>query len=580
MTNAKRLLTYRQKIALSFLLLVLIPVTLSGYLLVRYTLDRNREQLREGARQTTRAAVDQLSSRLSVALNRLSIVEDNALLQQYLDSKQNSLADLVEMQYYLRGLQTTYDMGLNAREIPLRVYRYLSGPFPASFVEPVTALPTDMLMRIEALGDGETLTQFLKGEDALRLYRVDRRLNGTPRAVVQVTVPIDLFRDALSASYAHQERYAALIGQGGAAFPLTYLPADFSPAAQERGFLHLWYDLAWSGKLLRLVSAPDGGRDQSTIQLGAFCFGVPDSQIYEGIPALAAFLFFYMLLTSLAILSMSRLMTRKLDAVVEQIRLDYGQGKPSSAQSDAPGDEFAMISGKISEMLTEIHLRGEMERRMQLEKKELETQLLQELINPHFLYNALDGIKWGCKSERTAQVVDALVDYYRLSLNKGKLFVTVDEELLIVREYLKIQQFAYEADFIIEEEVDGDMDGLYIMKHTLQPFVENALLHGIDKSAPDSVIGVRAERVGGQLHLTIRDNGCGADPARIRLALSGQGREGKGGYGMLNVKKRLENIYGGDYSLEVDSQMNLGTKVTLRIPILTKEDIELRGASQ
>jgi two-component system sensor histidine kinase YesM len=234
------------------------------------------------------------------------------------------------------------------------------------------------------------------------------------------------------------------------------------------------------------------------------------------------------------------------------------------------GNNFNIMIGKIRELLN-----AKVKEQENLKKAELKA--LQAQINPHFLYNTLDTIVWMAEASKTDQVIEivrALSSFFRISLSKGKDWISIRQEIEHVRSYLAIQKMRYRDILDYKIEVDENlMDGT-ILKLTLQPLVENALYHGIKNKRNGGTITVRAQSVGPDLvRLEVQDDGVGFTPyklAEIRSMLNDDTSEislKEGGFGLENVNKRIKLYYGKQYGLYVQSEYLGGTQVVARIPL-------------
>jgi sensor histidine kinase YesM len=200
------------------------------------------------------------------------------------------------------------------------------------------------------------------------------------------------------------------------------------------------------------------------------------------------------------------------------------------------------------------------------ERRSLQLLLLQERINPHLLYNTLSSIKWAFPDERLRSVIDAMVNYYRTTLKRGNEMLTVAQEIELIRQYLILQRFAYRSDFSFVVEIDATVRDIMIPKHLLQPFVENAFLHGINGLDKGGCITVRAMRASQAIVFEIVDNGVGM-PQEKADALIRNGLPGTAaGYGIRNTRRRLELAYGLASLVSIRSAVNSGTTVTISIP--------------
>jgi sensor histidine kinase YesM len=201
-----------------------------------------------------------------------------------------------------------------------------------------------------------------------------------------------------------------------------------------------------------------------------------------------------------------------------------------------------------------------------LQKSELE--LLQARINPHFMFNALASIGSLARLEdagRTARSVDSLARIMRHSFAADREHATVGEELEIVRHYLALQKTRFGARLCFEVECSAEVADRSLPGLSVQPFVENAVLHGIEPREQGGNVAVKACRddAGGTL-IVISDDGVGFDPARP--ASPDPGLDGnRSHYGITNVKRRLELLF-GEGTVRIESGRGRGTMVELRIP--------------
>ncbi len=234
------------------------------------------------------------------------------------------------------------------------------------------------------------------------------------------------------------------------------------------------------------------------------------------------------------------------------------------------GLSFNIMIHKIQELLNE-----KINEQKILQKSELKA--LQAQINPHFLYNTLDTIVWMAEANKTDKVIEivhALSSFFRISLSKGKDWITIREEIEHVRSYLVIQKMRYRDILDYDIEVDDDLLEGTILKLTLQPLVENALYHGIKNKRNGGKINVRVKRVDGNfVQLEVQDDGVGFTPqklAQIRAEMDNEVGEismQEGGFGLENVHKRIQLYFGKQYGLVIKSKYLEGTLVIARIPL-------------
>lgn len=237
-------------------------------------------------------------------------------------------------------------------------------------------------------------------------------------------------------------------------------------------------------------------------------------------------------------------------------------------------DEIAVLNASFNQMMEEIGDLVEDIRVEELNLRAAELRVLQEQINPHFLYNTLDNIIWLAESKDTEQVVkmvSALSSFFRTTLSKGREFISVREEGEHIRSYLEIQQFRYRDILEYDVSIPEELWEYQVIKLTLQPLVENALYHGIKKKRGKGHISVSAERYKDVLIFKVKDDGMGMEEARleqVRGILDGSVVEERqsGGFGLFNVNQRIQLHYGSEYGLKVQSTYGEGTEVWVRIP--------------
>jgi two-component system sensor histidine kinase YesM len=201
---------------------------------------------------------------------------------------------------------------------------------------------------------------------------------------------------------------------------------------------------------------------------------------------------------------------------------------------------------------------------------------LQAQINPHFLYNTLSSIHWIAlltEENRIAEMVGALSDFLRFSLNKGKEYCTVSQELAHIRNYVQVQAIRFPDEFEVDFTIDERLNETYMLKLLLQPLVENAMIHGIQKKEAKGIISIYAEQKGSLMSFKVMDDGIGMSEDQLKTVRESLNPQ-KGlpasdaSYGMRNVHERLQLHYGPESGLIIESRLYAGTCVSFSIPIL------------
>ncbi len=203
----------------------------------------------------------------------------------------------------------------------------------------------------------------------------------------------------------------------------------------------------------------------------------------------------------------------------------------------------------------------------QVNVRNAQLKALQAQINPHFLYNTLDAIKWivldGDK-DSAVWMINALSRYFRLSLNKGRDIVTLKDEFDLITTYLSIQRIRFDGSFEVRTEVDEAALGGLIPKLTLQPIVENALLHGIEEGGIErGEIDILIRREGDDVTIIIADNGAGMSAQALSAILSDPSEHK--GYGLTSVNRRIKLFFGDEYGLSAEEGAAGGARVKIAI---------------
>ncbi len=255
-----------------------------------------------------------------------------------------------------------------------------------------------------------------------------------------------------------------------------------------------------------------------------------------------------------------------------------GRGDFKTRAHEENLNEIAVLNASFNRMVEEIGKLVEDIRVEELNLRAAELRLLQEQINPHFLYNTLDNIIWLAESKETQQVVNmvsALSDFFRTTLSKGKDYISVKDEEAHINSYLQIQQFRYRDILTYEIDMDEEVYDCEILKLTLQPLVENALYHGIKGKRGLGHIRVAGCIRDGLLEFTVTDNGIGMKEERlreVRRIITGEmeSTKEKGGFGLFNVNERIRLNYGQQYGIRIESNYGEGTCIWVTVPAVKK----------
>jgi len=257
---------------------------------------------------------------------------------------------------------------------------------------------------------------------------------------------------------------------------------------------------------------------------------------------------------------------KKLESLMKKVEKGEFDLRVEVESTDEIGKlsrSFNLMIGKIKDLMGQIV--EEQERKRVSELKAMQAQ-----IHPHFLYNTLDSIIWMAEMGKMAEVVNmtgALAKLFRSSISKGDELVPIEVELEHVQNYLTIQMIRYKNKFTYDIDVDPDILACKTLKIVLQPLVENAIYHGLKQQAVLGHISVTGRREDGVIVLKVADDGVGMSEEQLRtLSEKWRSDEGGKGVGVRNVDQRIRLTFGEEYGLEIESELEEGTTVTLRMP--------------
>ncbi len=267
-----------------------------------------------------------------------------------------------------------------------------------------------------------------------------------------------------------------------------------------------------------------------------------------------------------AIYLYGRMSAARVDKVVYAAKR-LGEGQFDYILRDMGGDEIGQIAGAFNLLNERIQILIQDNYEKKLMIKSSEMNLLQEQINPHFLYNALSVISSMSMREngkRTVECLRYLADFYRISLNKGREVISIEQELDLLQNYMKIQKIRFGEDVVIRYEADEDVLQCRTIKLILQPLVENAIHHG-RREEEVLTVGVSVRRREERVIYEVCDDGLGIEPEKL-VQLRTELKQSQEGYGLKNVDIRVKLRYGEGYGVSIMSIPDKGTCVRVEIP--------------
>lgn len=303
-------------------------------------------------------------------------------------------------------------------------------------------------------------------------------------------------------------------------------------------------------------------------------FSRPMYSVYNGIFLLvsaAGFIFlFAILMLSLSIIGLSKTVVAPIQKLADQMN-DSPENtlnlKPTYQSNDEIGklyQSFYQMIHQIQELINKVY-------KSEIKQQKHELRALQAQINPHFFYNSLSLINNKALltgNQEISEMAQLLSQFYRLSLNNGKSRLSIAKELELTITYAKIQLKMHNYSFDLDIDVDEEIKQYEIITLLIQPFVENAIFHGIDhiEDQRRGKLTIRGKLLDNYLQFEISDNGRGMTANQLENILTHQGKH----YGIQNVKQRISLYYGIQDAIVYDSTLNIGTTVRITLPKYTK----------
>ncbi|MBV7276811.1 histidine kinase [Clostridium sp. PL3] len=257
---------------------------------------------------------------------------------------------------------------------------------------------------------------------------------------------------------------------------------------------------------------------------------------------------------------------------------------------DILSEAFSTMIHNIKKHINFIKEKAELEMKLRNEEmnllkyqnalKQSKLKVLQSQINPHFLFNTLNCINQAAIKEnapQTESLITSVSGILRYSLRMMDRNASMEEEITVVKQYMFIQQLRFEDRIKFNLRVRGDLSKVLVPGMTLQPFVENAFIHGIEPKEEGGIINIDILEQGDVCTVLIEDTGCGIDEETLNKIISEDVEPPHTGHttgmGIRSVVQRLELIYGQKNIFRIESKKDFGTKVYLKIPIKELKDI-------
>ena len=301
----------------------------------------------------------------------------------------------------------------------------------------------------------------------------------------------------------------------------------------------------------------------------SFCF-VPVKNLEVHDPGILRATFLHLILAAVLCLMMSGILCRWLLGPLQNLQKsihrveegDFTMEVGTEAQDEVGQltNAFGAMTRKLNVLVNEVY-------RSQIIQKEAEFKMLQAQLNPHFLYNTLSFINWSALKageKEIAKISRDISSFYRTALNSGRAVTTVEEELLNAKSYISIQLALHSNGFDVEYDIEEECRPCEVICNVLQPLIENALEHGIDKKREGrGRLSITAKVRDESLILAVADNGPGFGRKVDEEVMKKDSK----GYGLKNVNDRIRIYYGEEYGLSIYREEEKDTRIEIMVPI-------------
>lgn len=314
---------------------------------------------------------------------------------------------------------------------------------------------------------------------------------------------------------------------------------------------------------------------QTTNRFGFWIAGIiPKSEIKDDLTGLRNIL---LLMTSICIIGAMSLtyftiihFSRRTRVIVKAMKR-LQDGDLSIRIPMEKEDELSQISKRFNQMCEDLTLYIDQVYKSEIRQKHAELVALQAQINPHFLYNTLEAIRMRAlskKADDVGEMIYLLATMFRYSV-KSHTLVMLSEEMEYCTLYLELFKIRYLKNFNYEVDIEPQLLNIPTLKLSIQPIIENYIVHGLVMSRTDNYIWIHADLEGDDLLITIRDNGSGINSEKLeklRLRLMEPPLQPSHSIGLINVNERIKLTFGSKYGLHVESEPSGGASITIKIP--------------
>ncbi|EJW15916.1 sensor histidine kinase [Paenibacillus alvei] len=340
--------------------------------------------------------------------------------------------------------------------------------------------------------------------------------------------------------------------------------------------------LVYNNEKYIYVSEPVAGTKWSLLSLVPYSSAVgPNNQILVT-SFIMQFLFFtgFCILLMILISAITNPIT-KLSKFVSKVNM----GQLSIRSGIRGQHEVGQLGKSIDQMLDRIEMMIEQITLEQTKKRKAELEMLQAQINPHFMFNLLNSIRLNILirgDEENAKLIGSLSSLLRMTINRDNEWISLRDEVETIQHYIRLMNFRHANQVQLIEKIVVGSEHVFVPRFMIQPIIENAIIHGFHQYGGQIEIESYTVKVNEESSLLIKihDNGVGMTPERLQELITklekGQrvaapNKSGFSGIGVTNVYQRLKLIYGEKFLMRINSEVDVGTTITLQLPQVNRE---------
>lgn len=589
------------RLLVSFLLLSLISVSVTG-LLVYY---KSSFSIESKIKTYSLQIVNEINKNIKTKMDRLSSATDEVYLsntiQDCLDNYYNSVTDIDKavyesdiIQYLKRKFSIDRDI-IDVEIINNRNERLIgvSKPISEGNYDNSLNLDAERLSQTASMYDGQvfwTTSSYKPLQKSVFLIRTinsvaSYKLIGTLVILVDSNIFSDSFKDVDigkdsdifiidSKNNVVASRSSALAP--GSVYSAQNLSAEIAKNAESGNTTFTTYI---DEKRYLLAFAPIKNSDWYIVGLIPFSYlNSEAADIGFYIVTISLIIFMFSLLISLAI---SRGISNPLKKLVKSMD-KVKTGDFSIDLLVERKDEIGELAENFKSMLAEISNLMQNIRQKEKQKRVMELKALQAQINPHFISNTLNTVKWLAniqQADNINELVTSLIQLLQVSSGKGNELIIIREEIEYLRNYITIQEYRCCEKFRVNFEVEDSVWDYKILAFLLQPIVENSIIHGIEPMKGQGYIIIKVFADSDKLQITVMDNGVGLSDEQCQKILTEESKEESkrfSGIGLKNVNDRIKLYYGDEFGIKIESVKNMYTSIGITIPIISGWDDEIR----